>query len=190
MTEFNVDNAIVQLHAGAAYVNRNGNHPYGNGGCAHYVKLAIKAGGINLFYVNIVPACEYGPILVENDFAEKEEEDFKKEGYVYQKGDVVIIQPYTDQSPAYGHMEMFDGVNWVSDFIQPKNVHKDDPEGFYHGPSYRRDKPHACVYRHGGYGDSDNQPVEEAPESEPEDKSYLPDICYPIPADSSGREFS
>lgn len=189
MTEFNIDKAIVQLHAGAAEVRAEG-FVYGKHKCALYVKKAIKAGGINLFYANIKPACQYGPTLVENDFAEKTEEDFKKEGYVYQKGDVVIIKPYSDQSPPYGHMEMFDGVRWVSDFVQPINVHKDDPEGFYPGPGYRKDRPQAWVYRHGGYGDSDNQPVDEAPESEPEDKSYLPDICYPIPADSSGREFS
>jgi len=40
-----------------------------------------------------------------------------------------------------GHMAMFDGDLWVSDFEQ---LH-----GLYPGPGYRKIKPHFKIYRYG-----------------------------------------
>ncbi|MBP5132993.1 CHAP domain-containing protein, partial [Pseudomonas protegens] len=53
-------------------------------------------------------------------------------------GDVVIIQPIAGHP--HGHMAMFNGTLWVSDF---KQLH-----GFYPGHSYRVHKPAYKIYRH------------------------------------------
>ena len=55
----------------------------------------------------------------------------------YKKGDVAVMQGFTS-SPA-GHMQMFDGSVWISDFKQ---------NGFWAGPGYRTHKPAFKIYRH------------------------------------------
>lgn len=52
--------------------------------------------------------------------------------------DVDIIQPIPGHP--HGHMAMFNGTLWVSDF---KQLH-----GFYPGHSYRVQKPAYKIYRH------------------------------------------
>ena len=47
------------------------------------------------------------------------------------------MQGFTS-SPA-GHMQMFDGSVWISDFKQ---------NGFWAGPGYRTHKPAFKIYRH------------------------------------------
>ena len=54
------------------------------------------------------------------------------------RGDVVVIQPITDHPD--GHMAMYDGAIWISDFKQP--------HGFYPGPAYRSARPPYKIYRH------------------------------------------
>jgi hypothetical protein len=53
-------------------------------------------------------------------------------------GDIVVIQPASARG--HGHMAMFNGTNWVSDF---KQMH-----GLYPGPEYRRLKPDYSIYRY------------------------------------------
>lgn len=55
-----------------------------------------------------------------------------------QRGDVVIIQGMPHHED--GHMAMYDGNIWISDF---KQMH-----GFYPGPEYRAVKPSYKIYRH------------------------------------------
>lgn len=54
------------------------------------------------------------------------------------KGDVIVIQP----APGHpdGHMAIYDGTHWISDF---KQLH-----GFYPGPAYRNAQPAYKMYRH------------------------------------------
>ena len=59
-------------------------------------------------------------------------------GYLhdYKKGDVAVIQPIPGHP--HGHMCMYDGDHWVSDFKQ---------RTLYPGESYRAQKPRYVVYR-------------------------------------------
>ncbi len=110
--------------------------------CAHYVRLALKAGGID---INPYPlfACNYGPPLLANGFKEVPAKDYKPVA-----GDVVVIQPYpagTDKhgkhynaSHPAGHIAMYDGTIWVSDFKQ---------RDMMAGPGYRAHATSFQVYR-------------------------------------------
>jgi streptogramin lyase len=65
-------------------------------------------------------------------------------GFDYRSGDVVVIQGWQspqDSNPS-GHMAMFDGMQWISDFYQG---YKSDP---YPGLLYRRHRPSFRIYRH------------------------------------------
>lgn len=80
-------------------------------------------------------AKDWGPILTRNGFhvvAVPTPEHFK-----FQKGDIVVIQPYPGGNPA-GHIAGFDGERWISDFAQ---------RDFWAGPTYRRERPVYAVYR-------------------------------------------
>jgi len=101
---------------------------HSTGNCARYVREAIDAGGVVLGHTHY--AKNYGPVLAASGF--------QPIHGVPQKGDVVVIQPAPGH-PA-GHMAIFDGANWVSDFRQ---LH-----GLYPGPAYRSARPAYIVYRH------------------------------------------
>ncbi|MGF6983416.1 signal peptidase I [Paraburkholderia atlantica] len=55
-----------------------------------------------------------------------------------QKGDVIVIDGINLHP--HGHLAMYDGQYWISDF---KQWH-----GFYPGPDYRSARPAYKVYRH------------------------------------------
>lgn len=57
--------------------------------------------------------------------------------YAPQAGDVVVIQPHKGGSKE-GHIAMYTGSAWVSDFRQ---------RDLWGGPGYRKHKPTAVVYR-------------------------------------------
>jgi type VI secretion system secreted protein VgrG len=100
--------------------------------CARYVRLALQAGGINTAGAP-VPAKDYGPFLLSQGFQAvvfKEDDDPTV-------GDVVVIQPYKGGS-VYGHVAMYNGDSWVSDFEQTD---------IWSGPGYRKAKPSFQVYR-------------------------------------------
>jgi hypothetical protein len=59
---------------------------------------------------------------------------------VYLPGDVGIVQPIP--SHPFGHMAMYDGTDWVSDFRQ---FH-----GLYPGAAYRAADPPFTIYRYPG----------------------------------------
>lgn len=103
------------------------------GKCAQYVRQAIEAGGVTL--VRTESAKDYGSSLTRVGFR-------VVTTTIYQKGDVVIIQGFTGHP--HGHMQMFDGVRWISDFTQ---------KDFWPGPDYRTKKPSFTVYRFAILGD-------------------------------------
>lgn len=89
--------------------------------CAKYVRLALEAGGGNTKgYPNMAKL--YKPTL--------EQIGYKKLEYSpkdFQIGDIVVFQPpYPEQM--YGHIQMWDGLNWGSDFRQ---------NNFYPSSQYR-----------------------------------------------------
>jgi len=103
------------------------------GKCAQYVREAIESGGVTLARTN--SAKDYGPSLTRIGFR-------LISGSAYQKGDVAIIQGFSGHP--HGHMQMFDGTRWISDFAQ---------RDFWPGESYRTTKPTHAVYRFTILGD-------------------------------------
>ncbi|WP_431765460.1 CHAP domain-containing protein [Paraburkholderia sp.] len=96
--------------------------------CAKYVRRAIEAGGITLTHT--ASARNYGGPLTAAGFHEV------LSGAPW-KGDVVVIQPITGHPD--GHMAMYDGQIWISDF---KQYH-----GFYPSQAYRNIHPPYKIYR-------------------------------------------
>lgn len=107
-------------------------HAHSTGNCARYVRRAIEAGGAQLTRTNF--AKDYGPALAGAGFQPA------PSGPAH-KGDVAVIQP----APGHpdGHMAIFNGNTWVSDFRQ-----RPGPQGFYPGDAYRKAKPAYTIYRH------------------------------------------
>ncbi len=77
-------------------------------------------------------AKDYGPYLRNNGFS-----PVPAGGYRPRRGDVVVIQNYPGGNPN-GHIAMYDGHQWVSDFTQ---------QDIWAGPGYRQHKPAAQVFR-------------------------------------------
>jgi hypothetical protein len=102
-----------------------------HGTCAKAVRLALLAGGLNID-LHPVLAKLYGPYLQRNGFA-----TVSPAGYTPVAGDIVVIQPYPGGNSA-GHITMYDGRIWVSDFRQ---------RDMWAGPGYRAYKPPFAIYR-------------------------------------------
>lgn len=83
------------------------------GKCATYVRKALEAAGFNM---NGHPseARLYGPFLKKLGFKE-----ISPNGYVMQSGDIRVWQPYPG-GRSEGHIHIFNGKNWVSDFVEPQ----------------------------------------------------------------------
>ena len=129
-TGFDIDKAVN-------YLNANAYPSYSKetcGNCAKAVRMAIEAGGIK---TNNRPssgsAKDYGPFLEQWGFSKIDTES------KIQKGDVRVIQNYPGGSK-HGHMDMYNGERWVSDFLQ---------NGFWPGPGYRTHQPSYQIYRYG-----------------------------------------
>jgi RHS repeat-associated protein len=107
----------------------NNAHAASTGECGRYIALALAAGNDDIGSHN---GKDYGPYLSAGGFA-----SVSPDNYQPQAGDVIVMQPYPGGNPA-GHVEGFDGTNWVSDFMQ---------NGLYPGPGYRKYKPPYSIYR-------------------------------------------
>jgi len=116
------------------YLNQNA-EPLSLGQCARYVREAIEAGGIKL--VHHVSAKDYGSSLVHHGF-QKIVQTHATTNYHHKLGDVAIVQPIAGHP--HGHMAMYNGSWWVSDFVQY--------HGVYPGHSYRQSKPPYAIYRY------------------------------------------
>jgi hypothetical protein len=119
---WDVNKAVQHLRANAKSISQ--------GQCATYTRQAIEAGGIRLSYTNY--AKDYGSSLKVSGFREV------SSAGPFRAGDVAVIQPA--KGHPYGHMCMFDGSIWISDFKQFR--------GLYLGPIYRNEKPRYKIYRH------------------------------------------
>ena len=105
---FDIDAAVAHLNAAAKEKS--------TGYCARYVREAIEAGGMS---TNGRPdyACKYGPFLLRKGFDQINITD--PNDYTPIKGDIVVFDTYPGQ-PKYpaGHIQMYNGEKWVSDFVQ------------------------------------------------------------------------
>jgi type VI secretion system secreted protein VgrG len=106
---------------------------YATGFCARAVRSAILAGGVNISPHPGI-AKSYGIYLQRSGFKLQPSLNYNPK-----KGDVVVIQNYAGGQPA-GHIAMYDGTQWVSDFKQ---------KDMWAGPGYRKHKPSYAVYRPG-----------------------------------------
>jgi hypothetical protein len=80
--------------------------------CAMYCRLGMEAAGLNTAdRPQSGDAGDYGPFLLRHGA-----QTVAPDSYVPQVGDVVVFDK-TDQHP-FGHIEMYDGHQWVSDFMQ------------------------------------------------------------------------
>jgi len=118
-----IDKAIVHLNTNA--------HLAAGGECAKYVRRALAAGGV-VIDPHPFSAKAYGPYLTRAGFSA-----VAADKYVPQKGDVVVIQNYKG-GDINGHIAMYNGTQWVSDFKQ---------RDIWAGPGYRINKPAYQVYR-------------------------------------------
>lgn len=122
MPNWNKDAAVtyLQSHAEAGSTSN----------CAKYTRRAVGAGGITL--EQTASARNYGGPLLSAGFYTVLSSAHPL------KGDVVVIQPITGHPD--GHMAMFDGQIWISDFRQY--------HGFYPSQAYRNAHPPYKIYRH------------------------------------------
>jgi hypothetical protein len=110
-------------------------NPHSIGHCAEYVRKAVEAGGVKLFHH--ISAKDYGTSLVHVGF-HKVVHTHANAHYHHRAGDVAIIQPIIGHP--HGHITMFNGTSWISDFKQYHCV--------YPGHSYRQEKPPYAIYRY------------------------------------------
>ncbi len=112
-----VDGAVQHLDAHA--------HDTTQHRCARYVREAIEQGG-GTTIGRTLEARNYGPLLERAGFSEVANAG-SIDSYRPQAGDVAVFQSNSGTSAA-GHMQMYNGTRWVSDYRQ---------DSFYASRAYR-----------------------------------------------------
>jgi type VI secretion system secreted protein VgrG len=146
----------MDINAAVKYLDDN-TEDSSTGRCALYVRRALEAGGVDLTH-HPFSAKDYGPTLLTNGFSKffefqqikppteaadgatvkvSHSRSTSDQQYVPKKGDVAVIQPYQG-GDSNGHIAMYDGAQWVSDFKQ---------RDMWGGAGYRKYKPPCIVYR-------------------------------------------
>lgn len=122
---YNVDKA-------AAYLTDNA-QPKSQHECARYVRLAIQAGGCPT-YIHPASAKEYDTFLPKLGFKSIPLADYRPI-----KGDIIVIKPPQNQSGhEHGHIAMYNGKKWISDFTQ---------RDMYGGTIYRKKGTECYLFR-------------------------------------------
>lgn len=111
----------------AALYARNKAEDHSIGLCARYVTNAIHYGGLD------IPRTPYAKDMGNTLFAA----GFKYAIVSIDIGDIAVIQPIPNHP--YGHVCIYDGESWVSDFIQ---------RTMYPGQAYRNAAPPFVIFRH------------------------------------------
>ena len=108
---------------------------FGRGRCGEYVRKALQAGGAQIPQPYPTSGKLFGPTLLMLGFRSVAVDQPEK--FTFRKGDVMVMQSHTGGNPN-GHVAGFDGINWISDFVQ---------RDFWAGPGYRKHRPGYVVYR-------------------------------------------
>ena len=95
----------------ADYITKNA-APKSRTMCAGYVIKAMWHGGCP---IGLVPAYAYNKILPQMGF-----EEISIKNYKPQKGDISVLP--TNKRSVFGHVAVYNGQFWVSDFIQKKGM--------------------------------------------------------------------
>jgi hypothetical protein len=114
---------------------RDNAKPHSTGYCARHVRQAMEAGGLSTDG-RPVDARAYGPFLASCGFHCAGANELPAE---LRAGDIIVVQPYPDGHPS-GHIAMFDGDVWISDFQQRDH---------WGGPGFRNNEVPFEVYRFG-----------------------------------------
>lgn len=120
--KYNVDEAVSKLNGNVASKSL--------GKCAKYVRIAIEAGGLST-EGRPVSAKNYDKFLPKLGFTE-----ITTTNYTPLKGDISVIQSI--EGYIHGHICMYDGSQWVSDFKQRTMMP---------GSAYRKNPPRYNIYR-------------------------------------------
>jgi hypothetical protein len=120
---------MFDVQKAVAYLNEHA-RDHSLGRCAEFVRKAVEAGGAHL--TRHASAKDYGSSLERAGL-----HAMSGLPTMFQAGDVAVIQPIPGHP--HGHMTMYNGKIWVSDF---KQLH-----GFYPGATYRKLKPPVKFYR-------------------------------------------
>ncbi|SFL63001.1 hypothetical protein [Proteiniphilum acetatigenes] len=118
---FNINNAVNYL--------TNNAQESSSGYCARYVREAIEAGGLS---TDGRPgsACDYDTYLSTIGFSMVD-----SSGYIPQVGDIIVHEATSGHE--HGHIAMYNGEQWVSDFFQ---------NDMYGGSAYRNN-PNYTILR-------------------------------------------
>lgn len=102
---YNISDAVDYLvsHAYPSY-NDNCGH------CARAVRRALEAGGLSTTG-HPVSACDYDTFLPKIGF-----HSVDKNGYSPEKGDIIVLEAV--EGHPNGHIAMYSGNYWISDFVQ------------------------------------------------------------------------
>jgi hypothetical protein len=114
--------------------NNADNAGFGKGRCAYFVRQALAAGGYKPATWP-VHAKDWGPWLLLAGFRAVKVDNLR--AFMPMKGDVAVIQATTHRKS--GHIQGFDGRNWISDFVQKNR--------FWPGQEYRKETPAYVIYR-------------------------------------------
>ena len=128
---------IVSIHhydvdEATAYLTDNA-QPKSQHECARYVRLAIQAGGCPTYF-HPASAKEYDTFLPKLGFKSIPLTDYRPV-----KGDIIVIKPPQNQSEhEHGHIAMYNGKKWISDFTQ---------RDMYGGSIYRKKGTEYYLFR-------------------------------------------
>lgn len=131
---FDVDGAISSLKAHLS------SKPFGEKNCAGNVANSIRSTGIPVDAPSSKEAKDYGLPLEAAGFepvADDSSGAYPPIGYLAQKGDVVVMQAVAGHKA--GHMAMYDGQQWISDFKQ---------SSIWPSQIYRINQSEYIIYRH------------------------------------------
>ena len=113
-TPFLVTNYPLDLKRAARFATKNA-APRSKTCCAWYVMRALQEGGCP---ISIYPAWAYEYVLPLHGFKEVSKKDYSPK-----TGDIVVIE--RSKKHIWGHIAIFNGKIWVSDFKQRSmNVYK------------------------------------------------------------------
>gem|GEM_PF-263430 len=122
---FDIEKAVSELNKNALSESI--------GKCAKYIRYALEAGGINTAG-HPVPAAGYDSFLLEKGF-----ETVNHKDYIPIKGDIVVMESFMGvTNHPDGHIQMYNGTQWISDFRQ---------NGFWPGSDYRNYTPYFTILR-------------------------------------------
>ena len=104
------------------------------GRCAMYVRKVLNAGGFDTTG-NPLYAANYGNLLKNRGWSVVSKDNYKPE-----IGDIIVINSFVGRHKRHpsGHIQMYNGTQWVSDFKQ---------RTLMPGENYRISNPGYVIYR-------------------------------------------